>query len=72
MPQVVGDAYAPSPCWTPGGVARQGKVDSVRHAMNEDFLDDPSMSREYKSWPALGDMDHAAHTIFVLAPACVT
>ena len=23
------------------------------------------MSREYKSWPALGDMDYAVHTIFV-------
>ena len=30
------------------------------------------MSREYKSWPALGDMDDAEHTILVVATACVT
>ena len=35
---------------------------------NQDFLIDPSMSREYKSWPALGDMDYAVHTIFVSMP----
>ena len=51
---------------TPGGVARPGKEDSVQHATNESSLDIPSMSREYKSWPALGDMDYAVHTIFVV------
>ena len=51
---------------TPGGVAGSGKEDSFQHATNESSLDIPSMSREYKSWPALGDMDYAVHTIFVV------
>ena len=57
---------------TPGGVAGPGKEDSFQHATNESSLDIPSMSREYKSWPALGDMDDAEHTILVVATACVT
>ena len=51
---------------TPGGVAGPGKEDSFQHATNESSLDIPSMSREYKSWPALGDMDDAVHTILVV------
>ena len=51
---------------TPGGVAGSGKEDSFQHATNESSLDIPSMSREYKSWPALGDMDDAVHTILVV------
>ena len=37
---------------------------------NEDFLNDPSMSREYKSWPALGDMDYAVHSSLVATVTC--
>ena len=39
---------------------------SQNGTMNESSLDIPSMSREYKSWPALGDMDDAVHTILVV------
>ena len=37
---------------------------------NEDFLNDPSMSREYKSWPALRDMDYAVHSSLVATVTC--
>ena len=54
----------------PGGVARPGKKDSVQHATTESSLDIPSMSREYKSWPALGDMDYAVHSSLVATVTC--
>ena len=48
------------PRWTRVPLLCVAGADTTRMGTtNDDFLNDPSMSREYKSWPALGDMDYA-------------